>query len=90
MLYNAVLDSAMNQPQVYIRPHPLEPPSPLPPLASPLGGRRAPGVSSCVPQRSPPFTHFANADVCSVLFSATPSPTVSTSVVSGSVSPLLP
>ena len=37
------------------------------PLASPLGGRRAPGVSSCVPQRSPPFTHFANTDVCCVI-----------------------
>ena len=49
LLYNIVLASAhipMNQPQVYICPVPLEPPSHFPAHPTPLGGQRAPRLSS--------------------------------------------
>jgi len=36
----------MNQPEVYISPLPLEPPSHLPPHPTPLGGHRAPALGS--------------------------------------------
>ena len=38
----------MNQPQVYICPLPLEPPSLLPPPPTPASCHRVPGLSSCV------------------------------------------
>ena len=58
-LQNCVSCINMNQPQVYICSLPLEPPLPLPPYPTPLGGDRALGLSS--------QHHTANSHWLSVL-----------------------
>ena len=80
----------VNQLQGYIHPFPLEPPSP--PTSD---HRRAPCLAPCVYSNFSPAVCFTRGGVCmlmlySVFVPLSPSPTLSKSLISMSLSPSLP